>query len=84
MFPSTRLEIDTPPRYRVTLTSKKRKTSPRPVIFGGDFEAKLLKLACSESPEGHARWPVRLLADKLVDLKIVPTVFAMTGCSTFF
>jgi len=61
---------------------KKRETPPRPVIFDGDFEAKLLKLACSESPEGHARWTVRLLADKLVDLKIVPTVSAMTVCNT--
>src|SRR5215216_4659156 len=37
----------------------------------GEQEARLLALACSEPPEGRARWSLRLLADKLVELEIV-------------
>lgn len=34
----------------------------------GDFEAHLVALSCSEPPEGFARWSLRLLADRVVDL----------------
>jgi hypothetical protein len=34
----------------------------------GDFEAHLVALSCSEPPEGHARWSLRLLADRMVEL----------------
>jgi len=34
----------------------------------GDAEARLIKLACSEPPEGHSRWTLHLLADELVML----------------
>ena len=61
---------------------KQRETPPRPIIFDGEFEAKLLQLACSKSPEGYAGWTIRLLADKLVELKIVPTVSSMTVWNT--
>jgi len=61
---------------------KKRVTPPREIQFGGDFEAKLIALACSEVPEGRKRWTVRLLAEKLVELKIVPSVSPMTVCNT--
>ena len=37
----------------------------------GKQEARLVALACSEPPEGLARWSLRLLADKLVELEIV-------------
>jgi hypothetical protein len=45
-------------------------------------EAKLLAVACSIAPEGRSRWTVRLLAEKLVEMKIVPSVSAMTVCNT--
>ena len=61
---------------------KKRLRPPREVQFGGDFEAKLIALACSEVPEGRKRWTVRLLAEKLVELRIVPSVSPMTVCNT--
>ena len=64
------------------LQRKERETPPRAVIFDGDFEARLLQLACSEAPEGRNRWTVRLLPEKLVELAIVPTVSAMTVCNT--
>lgn len=35
----------------------------------GDFEAHLTALACSKAPEGRARWSLRLLADRVVELE---------------
>lgn len=40
----------------------------------GDFEAHLLALSCSDPPEGHAQWSLRLLADKVVELGYVESV----------
>ena len=37
----------------------------------GDGEAHLIALACSESPEGSARWTLRLLADRMVALEYI-------------
>jgi hypothetical protein len=51
---------------------------PRDVTFDGSFDARLTALACSPAPEGYQRWTVRLLADKLVELKIVDAVSVMT------
>ena len=54
------------------LTRKKRETPPTPPIFDGEAQAKLTALACSEPPAGHARWSIRLLAEHVVERKIVP------------
>ena len=54
------------------LTRKKRETPPTPAIFDGEAQAKLAALACSSPPEGHARWTIRLLAEHVVERKIVP------------
>jgi len=40
----------------------------------GDFEAHLIALSCSEPPEGFARWSLRLLADKAVELDYIDSV----------
>ena len=40
----------------------------------GDFEAHLVALSCSEAPEGFARWSLRLLADKVVELGYIDNV----------
>jgi hypothetical protein len=61
---------------------KKRETPPREIKFGGEFEAKLIALACSSPPEGRSRWTIRLLGEKAVELKIVPSVSPMTVCNT--
>lgn len=37
----------------------------------GHQEARLVALACSEPPEGQARWSLRLLADRMVELEVV-------------
>ena len=39
-----------------------------------DFEAKLIALSCSEAPEGFARWSLRLLADKVVELEYIDSI----------
>lgn len=44
----------------------------------GEQEARLVALACSTPPEGRARWSLRLLADKLVELKVVEEVSYQT------
>jgi transposase len=40
----------------------------------GDLEAHLLALSCSKAPEGFARWSLRMLADKVVELKYVESI----------
>lgn len=40
----------------------------------GDFEAHLVALSCSDPPEGHAQWSLRLLADKVVELGYIDNV----------
>jgi hypothetical protein len=65
-----------------SIERKKRVKPPREIQFGGEFEAKLLALACSEAPEGRERWTIRLLAEKLIELNIVPSVSPMTICNT--
>jgi transposase len=42
--------------------------SGRPVEIDGNERAKITALACSEAPEGYARWSLRLLADKAIEL----------------
>lgn len=51
-----------------------RKKQDHPSIepkFDGEKEAKLIALACGKAPEGRARWSLRLLADRAVELRIV-------------
>ena len=40
----------------------------------GDFEAHLIALSCSKAPEGRSRWSLRLLADKMVELKYAENI----------
>jgi transposase len=47
---------------------------PRPRKLDGVQEAHLIALACSEAPTGRARWTLRLLADRLVQLQYVEAV----------
>jgi transposase len=44
----------------------------------GDVEAKLVKLCCSEPPKGFAKWSLRLLADKMVELHYVESISYVT------
>jgi transposase len=51
--------------------ARKTQSTSRPRIFDGEKEAKLIALACSEPPEGYARWSLRLLEKRVVELGIV-------------
>ena len=53
------------------LSRKRRETPPVARIFDGEREAKLIALACSDPPPGFARWTLRLLEEKVVELQIV-------------
>ncbi len=53
------------------LARKKRAHPPIKPIFDGEAQARLIALACSEPPPGHARWSIRLLAEQVVELEIV-------------
>jgi hypothetical protein len=52
--------------------SRKQRASPAVArIFDGEKEAKLIALACSRPPKGRVRWTLRLLENKVVELRIV-------------
>ena len=48
------------------------------LTFDGAFDARVTALACSPAPKGRARWTVRLLAEKIVELKIASKVSVMS------
>ena len=53
-----------------------KRTAPRPYLrkTDGDVEAHLVALSCGQPPSGHARWSLRLLADKMVELRYVDSI----------
>lgn len=59
--------------FEAVLTRKQRETPPIAPIFDGERQAQLIALACSEPPEGHAHWTIRLLAEHVIERKIVKT-----------
>lgn len=54
--------------------SRKRPTGRQYRKLDGAQEAQLIAVACSAPPEGQARWTLKLLADKLVELDLVDTI----------
>ena len=57
--------------FAAVLSRKQRAMPAVPRIFDGEKEAKLIALACSKPPKGRARWTLRLLENKVVELGIV-------------
>jgi transposase len=57
--------------FEAVLSRKQRATPAVARIFDGEKEAKLIALACSRPPKGRARWTLRLLERKVVELGIV-------------
>src|SRR6201982_3084258 len=57
--------------FEAVLRRKYNSNSARPRIFDGVAEAKLIALTLSPAPEGFARWSLRLLEEKVVELHIV-------------
>lgn len=58
------------------MNERPRPGGPR--TFTGRHEAMVVALACSTPPEGHATWTMQLLADKLVEIKMVDTISGET------
>ena len=56
------------------LTHRPQERPSRERRLDGAAEARLIALACSAPPEGRARWTLKLLADKLVELEVVESV----------
>lgn len=57
--------------FEAVLQRKHHANSARRRTFDGEAEAKLIALACSAPPSGRARWTLRLLEEKVVELNIV-------------
>jgi homeodomain-containing protein len=57
--------------FEAVLSRKQRAMPAVARIFDGEKEAKLIALACSKPPKGRARWTLRLLENKVVELGIV-------------
>jgi transposase len=55
-----------------TVTRKKRLTPPVEPKVTGEVEARLIALACSAPPEGHARWSLRLLEKHVALVDDIP------------
>jgi putative transposase len=51
-----------------------RPRTGRPIKFDGEDRAKVTALACSEAPDGHSQWSLRLLAENLVTLELVEEI----------
>ncbi len=54
--------------------SRKPVTNVHRRKITGDEEAHLIALCCSQAPEGHERWTLRMLADKMVELDIIASI----------
>jgi transposase len=61
---------------------RKKPTGRQYRKLDGAQEARLVQIACSEPPAGRARWTMRLLADKLVELDVVASIDPATVCRT--
>lgn len=57
---------------------EERSRSGKPPVISGEARARITALACSTAPAGHARWTLRLLADKSVEFGFVESVSHQT------
>ena len=60
------------------LQRKKRETPPVPPKLTGELEVRIIAMACGKAPKGYARWTLRLLAEKCVELHYFGTLSHMT------
>lgn len=58
----------------IALKGLPRGPQRKRIKIDGDVEAHIVKLACSEEPEGYNKWTLRLLADKAVELEVVNSI----------
>ena len=53
---------------------RRQRSRDRAPVLDGEGEAQLVAIACSEPPDGRARWTLHLLADELKHRKVVHTI----------
>ena len=58
----------------LSLLDRKPRSDQGRTKLDGEAEARLVQLACSKAPRGYARWSLRMLAGKLVELKVVDSI----------
>lgn len=58
----------------IALNGLKRGPQKSRLKIDGDVEAHIVQIACSEVPDGYNKWTLRLLADKAVELEVVPSI----------
>jgi len=62
--------------------NRKPLSRTKPRKLDGEGEARLIAIACDNPPEGRARWTLKLLANKLVELEVVDSIGATTVGTT--
>lgn len=60
--------------FDAALERKKQESPSRQRKLDGAQEARLIAEGCSEPPEGRARWTLHMLADRMVELRIVESI----------
>jgi hypothetical protein len=60
--------------FEITLNGKPRESPPRQKRLNGRQEAKVIAMRLSKPPKGFANWSLRLLADRVVELKLVDSI----------
>ena len=56
------------------LERQKQSSPSRKPKLDGQGEARLIAVGCSQPPKGHAKWTLRMLGDKLVELEVVESI----------
>jgi hypothetical protein len=60
--------------FETAVDGKLRETPPRPPVLDGELQAKVIALRLGPPPKGFANWTLRLLVEKVVELKIAKSV----------
>lgn len=56
------------------LDRKKREKPPIQSKLDGEKEARLIAIACSQPPEGYAKWTMQMLADRMVEMQVIKSL----------
>ena len=64
--------VETSGDIEATITRKQRPSPPVPSVITGEVEARLIAVACSAPPQGHARWSLRLLEKHVALIEDLP------------
>jgi len=65
-------------KERKSLDLSDRPRSGRPEVVAGEVKATIIATACTDAPEGHSCWTLRLLADHIIQLELMPNVSTST------